>query len=1101
MTNVARVLRICVTGVLLLCVADEAWAQLDERCTVSVLNRSVTVNHDGSWVLPNVPANFGLVRARATCIVNGQTISGESDLFAVPPNGVVNLKPIVFGRSTPIPTSLSVTAPAQTLTQAGATLQLETVARYPDGTIKDVTAAASGTAYTSSNQTIATVSGDGLVRATASGTVIVQATLEGASGLFSIHVVQSGTDTDGDGIPDDYELAHGMDPNNPLDAQEDFDRDGLTNLREFQLGTDPLVADTDGDGLLDGDEVNVYHTNPLLADTDGDGIPDGVEARTGSNPLDRNSYDLKAATASSLVNPPSFLLNTSALFPNASQLLNWKVTLIDGKTTLDLTSDPRTSYSSSDLTICNFGAQKGRIFAGSPGACTITLSNSTLSVTASGTVQSFTPTALGFVDMPGFANGVSVQRNYAYVAAGAAGLQVVDVSNHAAPVIVASQSLPGNANSVVIDGNYAYVAAGSSGLQIVNIQNPLAPALTGSFSTGGVAWDVVVKAGLAYIANGANGLAIIDVSAPGAPVQVAALALSGTTKGVDVDPLRQIAVVASGTSGLSVVNVANRSTPIVLATLAGGDVRDVAISGNYAFLADFSRSFTSVDLTNPAAPVLRASTPSATGGLLQDVTVNGTVAAGADVFFVNGVPLVDVSVPASPQPRSILDFSRFRDDNGTGIAMDSSFVYLTAQAGSISENGVTGTTRLYIGQYRSIQDNAGVPPAIQITSPIDGARIIQGSTFTVTANATDDVAVAQVSFFVNGQAAFTTTSAPYQYSLTIPAASEPGSTITLGAAAVDFGGNAGVARNVQVIVAPDPLTTIVGRVIDRSGVPVAGAIVTVLSFTTTTVADGTFTIGNVPTVLGSLAASATAVSAGRTVRGRSALTAPVPAGTTNVGDIRLLGARVLFLWADNDVTAPLNAITAAAAAAGLFTAQEVDTFDVWHVDAPTLAQLQNYSAVLVWSNQPFHNPTVLGNVLADYVDLGGGVVTASFSHTDVTALLGRLVTGGYTGFVANTGGQVGTTELSLANSNTAHPIMQGVTGTLTFSRTDIHGYRLTSGSTVIARDTANYPKVAIGPNGGGHVVSIAIYPSAVAPIPQLWPGLARLFANALDFVR
>ncbi|MFP5261371.1 MAG: hypothetical protein ACLGJB_05640 [Blastocatellia bacterium] len=53
------------------------------------------------------------------------------------------------------------------------------------------------------------------------------------------------------------------------------------------------------------------------------------------------------------------------------------------------------------------------------------------------------------------------------------------------------------------------------------------------------------------------------------------------------------------------------------------------------------------------------------------MAVKGNIAAGADVFFVNGVPLIDVSTPASPQQRLILDFRAFRDDNGTDIAMDS----------------------------------------------------------------------------------------------------------------------------------------------------------------------------------------------------------------------------------------------------------------------------------------------------------------------------------------------------------------------------------------------------------------------------------------------
>lgn len=64
------------------------------------------------------------------------------------------------------------------------------------------------------------------------------------------------------------------------------DNDGLTPEQEALIGTDPAVADTDGDGVSDGDEVNVFGTNPLLVDSDQDGLSDGFEVTYGLDPLD-----------------------------------------------------------------------------------------------------------------------------------------------------------------------------------------------------------------------------------------------------------------------------------------------------------------------------------------------------------------------------------------------------------------------------------------------------------------------------------------------------------------------------------------------------------------------------------------------------------------------------------------------------------------------------------------------------------------------------------------------------------------------------------------------------------------------------------------------
>jgi Ca2+-binding RTX toxin-like protein len=65
---------------------------------------------------------------------------------------------------------------------------------------------------------------------------------------------------------------------------------------------------------------------------------------------------------------------------------------------------------------------------------------------------------------------------------------------------------------VQVVGNYAYVADGDSGLQIIDISNPTTPTLKGNYDTSGYAQGVQVVGNYAYVADDASGLQIIDVS-------------------------------------------------------------------------------------------------------------------------------------------------------------------------------------------------------------------------------------------------------------------------------------------------------------------------------------------------------------------------------------------------------------------------------------------------------------------------------------------------------------------------------------------------------------------------------------------------------------
>jgi hypothetical protein len=99
------------------------------------------------------------------------------------------------------------------------------------------------------------------------------------------------SDGDGDGLPTAWETANGLNPADGQDAAQDTDNDGLTNAQEFGRGTNPRNADSDGDGLSDGAEVNVYKTNPLVSDSDGDGLPDNWEVQYSLDPRSATGDD------------------------------------------------------------------------------------------------------------------------------------------------------------------------------------------------------------------------------------------------------------------------------------------------------------------------------------------------------------------------------------------------------------------------------------------------------------------------------------------------------------------------------------------------------------------------------------------------------------------------------------------------------------------------------------------------------------------------------------------------------------------------------------------------------------------------------------------
>jgi hypothetical protein len=158
-------------------------------------------------------------------------------------------------------------------------------------------------------------------------------------------------DTDGDGMPDWWEIQYGLDPN-LADAAGDADNDGVSNLDEYNAGTNPTVCDhpvdgissvflvdtggrdfdTHGDSLPDWWE-KLYFNDPRAAiasgDPDGDGSSNYAEYMAGTSPLDAGSV---FAIAGIQVEPETDRMTVLIRWPSneGSRYSLWIASLVEG---------------------------------------------------------------------------------------------------------------------------------------------------------------------------------------------------------------------------------------------------------------------------------------------------------------------------------------------------------------------------------------------------------------------------------------------------------------------------------------------------------------------------------------------------------------------------------------------------------------------------------------------------------------------------------------------------------------------------------------------------------------------------------------------------
>lgn len=296
-------------------------------------------------------------------------------------------------------------------------------------------------------------------------------------------------DTDADGLLQWWERRYGGD----LDPAADSDQDGLTNLQEFKAKTNPLVADTDSDGLSDSYELNTSLTDPLVADMDKDGLSDGVEVNTThTNPkmLDTDTDGLEdsreyAAGLDGNNKDDAALDNDSDGFSNRDEVfsgtdLNSAASKpVAGDWTMEQANVARTGFQPYKLDAANFSPRWSKTFgvdikpvATGSNQVFVTHANydasrvMALDVATGGLQWQFGLASNNYPSTPGYraaTNQVAVTTSYPH------GLQLLDATT-GAPAVHEPSVIGNTELSPVIVGNVAYTRTGSQ-LQAVNLDN------------------------------------------------------------------------------------------------------------------------------------------------------------------------------------------------------------------------------------------------------------------------------------------------------------------------------------------------------------------------------------------------------------------------------------------------------------------------------------------------------------------------------------------------------------------------------------------------------------------------------------------------------
>lgn len=283
-------------------------------------------------------------------------------------------------------------------------------------------------------------------------------------------------------------------------------------------------------------------------------------------------------------------------------------------------------------------------------------------------------------------NGVYVTpinlRDYALIADGTNGLQIVDITIINQPDSVSSYDTDGNANDVTasyINGDlYAFISDYDNGFVVLDIDNPSNPFLIGTILiTGFVNTSFIDQSNkLAYIAMESGQIQVYDISQlPDQPTFVASIPIgSSGINGLYLSGNYLYA--AAGNNGLAVIDVTNPANPQLNNVFnTTGVASDVAVNGGFAYVADSYNGMLILDVTSPQSPVYKSKF-TGTGQILGLYANNNNVFCADNTY---GIENVNVSNASSPNKVGYIQ----TNSSANNIFYSGGYIFLAAAEGGL----------------------------------------------------------------------------------------------------------------------------------------------------------------------------------------------------------------------------------------------------------------------------------------------------------------------------------------------------------------------------------------------------------------------------------